>query len=337
MMRNSRKAGFTSLRAVLCLVAFAALGAAMPVPASADVEKARIAISTWVGYTPLYIADEKGFFEDEGLDLEITVFPGNEGQLAFAAGRVDAFTTASSSVVVLAAQGKEFDIVYVTDFSTGGDGILARDSIESVKDFKGQRIAVEEVGVSHFYLLQVLHDAGLSESDVELVNMAPDAAAAAYQGGNIDIAVTYAPYLGQVNRETKDGRIIHDTSAAPTLITDFYMFDTDFAEQHPEAVKAFIRGIVRGQEFMETNWEEALAIGAKRLEVTPESLAEDLKGIEIPSLDRNVMALADPNSEIFVVPALENLATFLKEKNQIDSVPDMNRFVNPSYLKDVSL
>ena len=293
----------------------------------------KMGLGTWVGYSPLYIAMEQGFFEEEGLDFDLTVFPGNEGQLAFAAGQVDAYSTASSSVVVLKGQGKDFKLVYIADFSTGGDGILAKNNIGSIADFKGQKIAVEEVGVSHFYLLQVLADAGLSEDDVTLVNLAPDAAAAAYRAGQVDIAVTYAPYLGQVNAEVPEGRIIHDTAAAPTLITDFYLFDTAFVEENPEAVQAFVNGILKGQEFMETNRMKALEVAAASLEMSTEALEGDLKGIEIPPLDRQVQALGKPGSDLYVLPALENLAQFLVDKDQIDSIPALAELLEPKFVE----
>jgi len=297
--------------------------------------KAKLGISTWIGYTPLYIAIEKGYFKDQGLDLEIVVFNGNEAQTAFAAGRLDGFTTSGDSLIVLANQGKDFKIVHVTDFSEGGDGILARNTVKDLADVKGRRIAVQEIAVSHFYLLFALAKVGLKESDVTLVNLSPDAAAAAYQSGQVDVAVTWAPYLGQVNRQVKEGRIIHDTSKAPGLITDFYLFDTQFIKDNPKAVKAFVKGVFRGLEYFKANRKEGLAIAAKRLEVTPEALAEDLKGIAIPDVETNVAAIGDPKNPMYVVNTLEPLAKFLVEKKQVKKAPDMSKYIDATFVLEI--
>lgn len=81
----------------------------------------------------------------------------------------------TSEAVLVASYGKDYRIVLVEDTSVGGDGILARNSVADIKDFKGKRIAVDRGTVSHFFLLQVLKQAGLSENDVTAAIPPPSA------------------------------------------------------------------------------------------------------------------------------------------------------------------
>lgn len=303
---------------------------------STDTLSASIAIVTWVGLTPLHIAQEKGFFQELGLELQTREFSSNpDSNAALLAGHVNSAAPVIAEAVSLAARGADFRIVLVEDLSVGADGILARNQIRDLKDFKGQRIAVEKNGVSHFFLLQVLEAAGLTEKDVTLVNMTPDAAATAYQAGQVNIAVSYSPFLEQANVAQKEGRIIYDSSKMPTAIADLYVFETRFIEQSPQLVEAFIKGIFTAIEFLETNREEALEVAAKRLNMTPAELDENLNALKLPKLEENLEILANPDSDLYLLKSLNKMAEFLKVNNQIDTVPDLSKLIEPKFIQSL--
>jgi len=139
-------------------------------PANSD--PLALGITTWIGNTPIYIAQEKGFFKDQGLDLKLQVFETvAAGFPAYLSGRLQGLAPVTSEAVALASQGADFRVVVVEDTSTGADVILARNSIGSIKDFKGKKIGVELGGIGHFFLLQILTQAGLTESAIRSVEM----------------------------------------------------------------------------------------------------------------------------------------------------------------------
>ncbi|MGB3292409.1 MAG: ABC transporter substrate-binding protein [Phormidesmis sp.] len=292
----------------------------------------------WVGQVPLYIAMEKGFFAEQGLDFELRNF-GTSGDYlsAFLSNNLDSVSLVSSEAVTLADSGKDFKIVLVQDNSVGGDGILAKDSVASIEDFAGKQIAVDTSGVSYFFLLQVLQEAGLSKDDVTIVNTDPAAAAAAFQSNSVDIAVTYAPYLQQAADAVEGGRIIYDSSEMPTAIIDLYLFDAAYVEENPEAVQAFVNGIFMGLEFLSTDEEEALQIGAAALDVEPEDVAADLEGVKLPDQATNVEMMAEPDSDLYVGEPLNELADFLLTEGQIESeVADLATTLDPQFVEAAS-
>ena len=59
----------------------------------------------------------------------------------------------TSETVLMADKGKDFKVVMIQDNSQGGDGILARNSVADIADFKGKRVAVEQGAVGHFFLV----------------------------------------------------------------------------------------------------------------------------------------------------------------------------------------
>ena len=278
----------------------------------------------------------KGFFQEGGLKLDYKDFSSDtEGDAALGAGRLDGRSIVTSQAVTLAAKGIDYRIIMAADNSLGGDGILARNSIADIKDFKGKQIAVEVGGVSHFFLLQVLKSAGLSSSDVKIISVTPDASAAAYQAGRTDIAVTYSPFLQKANEAQKDGRIIYDTSKMPTAIVDVYLFSTKFIEANPEAQKAFIQGIFKGLKFLETNKDEALAIAGKRLQLKPEEVEEQLKGVRLIDLPTNLEMMSNAQSDIYLLKHMNTLSQFLVEQKQIPQAADVSKVLEPKFLKQV--
>lgn len=325
-------------RQTLWAIAGAAGGLALHActPSQEEGTTASIGLFTWVGSAPLYIARDKGFFQDLGLNLEVKVFAENtDANAAFVSDRLNAVSPVTSEAVSLAANGGDFRIVLVQDSSVGGDGILARNSIADISDFKGKKIAVEEGSVSHFFLLQVMAEAGLAANDFTLVNAGPDIAATAYRSGQVEIAVTYAPHLSKANREQPDGRIIYDSARMPTAIADLYVFNTQFLETYPEVADAFVRGVLQGLKFLQSNRAEGLAIASSALGIPPEELDDGLQGVRLPDLAANLEMLANPESDLYLLKSMESMAKFLKDRNQIQQIPDLAKLIEPKFIKAI--
>ncbi|WP_416671808.1 ABC transporter substrate-binding protein [Egbenema bharatensis] len=299
---------------------------------------AAIGVNPWIGQAPLHIAYEKGFFREAGLDLDVKNFGTNLEMIpAFSAGQLQGISAMpSSEAILMAANGTDYRVIGVMDLSAGGDAILARNSIGDIQDFKGKQVAVQEGGLGHFFVLQVLKEAGLSAEDISILNAGPDVAAAAYQSGSVDIAFTYSPYLEQANAEQPDGRIIYDTSKMPTAIIDLNLVSADFAQAHPEAVQAFLDGIFKAQEFLETNPDEAYAIVSRPLGIQPEEVGEQLQGVKLPDLQAHLEMMTNPQSEFYLLNALSEMAEFLQAQGQIDTIPDLSRLVDAQFLSNLA-
>ena len=105
---------------VILLVAF--------VVASAPAEPIKLGMSTWLGYAPLYLAKEKGFFQKQGVDVEIVVIESPaDRRVAFAADKIQGFATTVDTQVMTAAAENPIPVkqVLAIDDSHGGDGIVA--------------------------------------------------------------------------------------------------------------------------------------------------------------------------------------------------------------------
>ncbi|AEF55548.1 ABC transporter substrate-binding protein [Marinomonas posidonica] len=218
--------------------------------------------TTWVGYGTLYLAKDLGYFEEKGLNLELTTIEESSMYMAAAAsGRLDG--SASTIDEILKYRPKFcFKSVAVLDDSFGGDGILVEDGINSIADLKGKTVAVNEGSVSQFWLSDLLKSEGMSMSDITVQNMTADDAASAFIAGRVPVAVTWEPNLSYV-RSHNVGKVLVDSSATPGVIVDVVALNCDVIENQPEDVKALVDGLYRAVEFTKTNPDEANKIMAK--------------------------------------------------------------------------
>src|SRR5207248_702693 len=124
------------------------------------------------------------------------------------------------NVIIAQSNGLAMVVVGESDFSYGGDGIIATKNIKSIADLKGKRVACPEGLPSHFFLLHLLKQNNLGPKDIELVP-ADDGGQAAtmFASGRVDAAVTWDPWISQADKKTEGkGHVLITTRDAPGLI-----------------------------------------------------------------------------------------------------------------------
>lgn len=248
-------------------------------------EPFRIAVLTWVGYGPIYIAQEKGFFE--GLKVEIESIDDTPARrAALASGRIDASADIVDSFVNAASAGIDALVVLKLDDSMGGDGIVVRGAITTPAELRGKTIAYPPGQPSHFFLLSVLDEAGLTIKDIETRPMEADQAGAAFIAGAVDAAVTWEPWLSRA-AEQPGTSILITSRERPGLIADVFTVRRDVLASRPAAVRAFAEGWFRAVDYWRTNREDADAIMARALGLQPEELKRMVEGVRYADRDEN--------------------------------------------------
>ncbi len=246
---------------ILLLVAGVPLG--RPAPAGAAAEQLVIGHSTWVGYGPLYLARDKRFFDEAGVAVELPTIEDPKLRFAaLAAGKLDGIVTTLDTMSLYWKKDFQFRAVLGLDDSKGGDGIISKDSIKSIKDLRGKTVAFNEGSVSHFFLSVLLRKNGMTEKDIKGVNMRQDDAGAAFMGHKVDAAVTWEPWLTRASKAS-GGHILVDSSSTPGLIVDVLMLRRDVIKNHPNATKAAVKGWYRAVDYWKKNQDESDALMAK--------------------------------------------------------------------------
>ncbi len=164
------------------------------------------------------------------------------------------------------------------DWSRGGDAIAVDASIKSVRDLKGRSLACAEATPSHYFALYVLTQGGLTNRDVnwKFTDSAVDAANV-FKAGQVDAAVSWSPDVYVAARERTGGHILASTREATNLIADIFVARGDFIEQHPEDVRRFVAGWLRGVDMVHKNPERAAVLLQKSLSGV--NTLDDAKGM----------------------------------------------------------
>lgn len=259
--------------------------AASPAPGEAPRAAAplKVAFNQWVGFAGLFLAEERGLFKAEGLEVQLVPFSGPGDSIPpLLAEQIDvSLTTANNLALIAGKQPAAAKVVYVIDASDGADGIVASQAVPSVAALKGKKVAVTLGEINHMLLMLGLESAQLAESDVTLVDMSPDDAGAAFMAGKVDAAVTWEPWLTRAKE--KGGNVIYSSKepgAKDTLIDVMTVSDRALAERSRE-LAAFTRGLDAGLAFLREQPAEAKAIVARRLEAKPEDVDGMLSGARL--------------------------------------------------------
>ena len=259
--------------------------------ASAEAGTMRLGMTTWVGYGPMFLARDKGFFKENGLDVELQIIEDAALYMAaIAAGKLDGNASTIDEIMKYRSEAFCFKAVVALDDSHGGDGVLVRDEVMSLKDLKGKQVGMNQGSVSQFWFNILLKREGMTEADLEITNMTADDAATAFIAGRIPAAVTWEPHLSLV-RSKKQGKVLIDSSATPGLIVDVVALTCDYIDKNPKDVEAFVTGLYKAVEFIKTNPDEANAIMAKGVGgylEKPEDFAEAAKGVRYYDKARSI-------------------------------------------------
>ena len=232
-------------------------------PAGAAAETLLIGHSTWVGYGPLFLARDKRFFEEGGVNVELKNFEDPKSRFfALVSGKLDGIATTLDTASLYWSTEHPFRSILGLDDSKGGDGIVAIDSIKSIKELRGKRVAYNKGSVSHFFLSVLLRQNGMTESDIQSIQMQQDDAGAAFVAHKVDAAVTWEPWLSRAKR-TPGGRVLVDSSSTPGLIVDILLFRSDVIKNHPDAVNATVQGWYKAVDYWKRNPDESDALMAK--------------------------------------------------------------------------
>lgn len=232
-------------------------------PAGAAAETLHLGYSTWVGYGPLFLARDYRYFDEAGVNVDLTNIEDPKLRFAaLAAGKLDGLVTTLDTMSLYWKPTFQFQAVLGLDDSKGGDGIVARDSIKTIKDLRGKRVAFNEGSVSHFFLSVLLRQNGMTEKDLQAVNMRQDDAGAAFLSGKVDAAVTWEPWLSRAKR-APGAHILIDSSQTPGLIVDVLVLRRDVIKAHPAAVRGAVRGWYRAVEYWKQHPDDADLVMAK--------------------------------------------------------------------------
>jgi NitT/TauT family transport system substrate-binding protein len=257
---------------------------------AAHAEPLRIGHLTWVGLGPLFVAKEKGLFAKEEVEVELINMAIHEAMYAgLFAGQIDMIDATVDDMLPNYDPEQPYACVFTLTESLGADGIVATNDIRSIADLEGKSVAFAGRTVSQFYLNVLLKEAGLSQADIEHVEMSADDAGNAFLMQEVDAAVSWEPGLTQ-GKEAAHGHLLADTSERPGLVADCLVTRTDVLDARLADFKALARAWDAALAYVAAHPDEANEIMARSVGgwlEDPAVFAETLKGVRFYNSARN--------------------------------------------------
>lgn len=286
---------FKRASVALCVCVLLALvgGCSKPKPLELS-----IAISPWPGYELLYLATEQGYFDELGLNVRLVELNSlSDAQRAYMSGQVDGLTsTLVEAVLIQVDSAYPVQVVLPTNYSFGGDMILAQASIEELKDLKGKRVGCETNSLGILFLHRALQTVGLTLKDVHVVSVAQQQGSEALALGVLDAMVTYPP-AALAGLEVEGVHTLFSSREVPEEILDVLSIKQSVVERHPELILQILAAWQRAYEFTKEHPEQAFAFMAEREQVSVEQFAHIYNhDIQILSRDDALTMLRDWSS-----------------------------------------
>lgn len=254
---------------------------------TAFAEPLKIGYSDWPGWVAWEVAIEKDMFKEAGVEVEFEWFDYVASMDAFAAGKLDAVAMTNGDALVTGATGASNVAILINDFSNGNDMVVGAPGIESIKDLKGKQIGVEIGFVGHLLLLNALEKNGMTEADVELVNVPTNETPQVLASGDVSAIVAWQPNSGQALSLVPGSTKLYSSADEPGLIYDVLAVSPESLAANKDDWSKVIDVWYKAVSFIKdpATADEALSIMAARVGLKPEEYKPFLSGTKILTLD----------------------------------------------------
>lgn len=277
----------------------------------------------------LKVAEKNGYFEEEfegtGIEIVVDNFV-NQGSAiveAMNAGDVQLGVLGTMPLVTADANGSHFVAISSVNLSEDGFKLYAgaNTGITSVEEFKGKRIAVKFSSNEHEMLLTLLDKAGLTDTDVEIVNMSADDSLNSLLSGDVDGAILKGD---QLNAANEGGAVIVADNSQSGIIENLLIGREDFVTEHPEVVTGVLKVLERTKQWIDENPEETVNTFVELTDTEP-AVAQ----VSFESRTRSISIDEDK----FIAP-IQRTLDFLVSQGTIEDTLTIEDIVDTSFYEN---
>ncbi len=285
-------------------------------------------------YAPQYVALNKGFFKDEGLEIDLTTGSGADSVMtAVLSNQVNiGFAGPEATIYVYNEKSTDCPKVFAQLTKRDGSFLVSRNKPDNFKweDVKGSVIIPGRVGgVPNMTLQYVLRKHGIDPTkDVSLdTSISFDLMAGAFSAGNADYVALFEPTASQTEKSNA-GYIVGSIGAETDEVTyTTYFATSSYINANKDVIQGFTNAIAKGLNWVKTH--------------TAEEIADEIEDY-FPSTDRALLVTViqnyidiDPWNETPKVSekGFELLQTIMEQANQLEKRAPFNEIVDNSYAK----
>ena len=280
-----------------------------------DDKTINLSLDEWIGWKPIIdsnggLTTQPGSIYDKlGISVNISIInDATQSSNALVSGKLDASGYTINRVAFLSDKFDKSDIdvimPYITNFSNGGDGIIAKSNIKSVNDLVEAKIGVPQFSEAHSLVVWFVNQSDLSDKEKNSIidNLiffeTPDEAAKAFFAGQVDVAATWEPYLTQA-KNMSDSHILFSTASSTSLIMDGILFNKDFAEKNPDIVSTFIDGALQANDLYETDLSTIKSVMPMFSTASDEDITSNCKSAKLMTYADNIEMFSGTARKIY--------------------------------------
>jgi NitT/TauT family transport system substrate-binding protein len=286
------------------------------------------ASSKVLGYAPLWVADKKGFFSREGLDVQVVVTRGTSPSMqALVADSIHAALSANDGPIGLIEKG--VNLAMIAGGSKTTHMILGGKNIKSFEDLRGATIGSSTLTSGTAFLLRrVLKAKGLDyPKDYTLVSVGGSGPSfMALGSGKIDASILAVPlnFKAQQMGFNLVGKV---TDVFPNYLLSSFSVRREWAAAHHKEVVQFLKGLLQARRWLEENQADAVDFLANDLQMTP-ALAR--RGLDY-YLEHRAW---EPDLSIDLGGLQTVIEVYAEQAGMTGSLPSPKKYVDSTYLID---
>lgn len=289
-----------------------------------------------VFYAPQYVAISKGFFKEQGLEIELTTGQGADKVMtAVLAGQSDIGFAGPEAAIYVYNEGKEdYAQVFAQLTKTDGSFLVSKEENSNFKwtDLKGKTIIPgRKGGVPYMTLSYVIRKNGMNpETDMVLDDSIQfDLMAGAFSGGNADYVTLFEPTASLTEQAGKGYIVASVGEEAGNVPYTAYFAKKSYIEGNSETIQKFVNAIYNGQQWVDTHTDREIAEAI--IEFFPDSNLDLLE--KVVARYRSIEAWK--TNPILKEEDYDLLQTIITEAGELKQKAPYNYVVNNSYAKNV--
>lgn len=332
------------MKKLLAVLVCSVIALAMSSPGVNAADK-EVTIGYQLIYNPWKVAiADKEFEKATGYTINWKKFDsGAKVITAMASGDVDIALAGSSPIAAGLSRGLPISLFWITENINDAEALVVRNGsgIKTPEDLKGKRIGVPFVSTTHFHMLFALEHHKIDPKEVKLLNMQPNAIAAAWERGDIDAAFVWDPALGRIK---KSGTVLltsGDLAKLGKATFDGMVVRNEFAENNKEFMCQFVKTMAKADAAYRDNPDDfgPDSENAKKIVGLVGGEAKDVPGVlelyDFPTLEQQASdEWLGGGKDGGAAKALYFTSEFLKEQKKVDSMlPDYGAVVTDEFAK----
>lgn len=253
----------------------------------------KVAYHSWPGYMPLCIANNEKLMDQKLVQL-VKTFAATDSIDLLKSGEVQGAALTLDEVLRVNTEGLDLVVVLVFDVSAGADKVIVKPHIRSLKDLKGKKIAVEYGALGALILNKILESAGLTESDIEIIQKPVDEYLKIWD--KVDAAIIYPPISDDLIK--KGGSEIFSSREMPDMIFDVLAIKRSVLSTYHKQISNLVRGHFKAIRILQNNQYNFFYKTANCMETSVERVKNDFKELVIPNLNLNYAYLSQERQKI---------------------------------------